>query len=115
MAESNVMSILLIFAVIALLGFNILSAQRKQKARLAQMQQLHEGLKPGDSVVMTCGIHGKVAAVHDSVIELEIAPGVISVWEKVAVMERTAEAAVSDVPAEASAASAGATDAEAES
>lgn len=92
MAESNVMSIFLILAVMVVLGFNIVSAQRKQKARLAQLQQLHEGLQAGDAVLMTCGIHGRVVAVHEAVIELEIAPGVVSVWEKVAVMEVTAPA-----------------------
>ncbi len=49
---------------------------RPQQKRAKQHRQLIEALKVGDNVVTAGGIHGKVAAVQDSVVTLEIATGV---------------------------------------
>lgn len=47
-------------------------ASRKQKA----LQQMIEGLKNGDKVITTGGIHGVVAGISDDIIQLKIAPNV---------------------------------------
>jgi preprotein translocase subunit YajC len=49
---------------------------RPQQKRAKQHRELVESLKAGDSVVTAGGIHGKVAAVQESVVTLEIATGV---------------------------------------
>ncbi len=49
---------------------------RPQQKRAKQHKQLIEALKVGDQVVTAGGIHGKVAAIQDAVITVEIAPGV---------------------------------------
>ena len=49
---------------------------RPQQKRAKQHKELVEALKVGDQVVTAGGIHGKVAAVQDAVITLEIATGV---------------------------------------
>lgn len=49
---------------------------RPQQKRAKQHKELVESLKAGDSVVTAGGIHGKVAAVQENVVTLEIATGV---------------------------------------
>jgi preprotein translocase subunit YajC len=49
---------------------------RPQQKRAKEHKQLIESLKVGDQVVTAGGIHGKVAAVQDTVVMLEVATGV---------------------------------------
>jgi preprotein translocase subunit YajC len=49
---------------------------RPQQKRAKQHRELIETLKVGDQVVTAGGIHGKVAAVQEQVVTLEIATGV---------------------------------------
>jgi len=49
---------------------------RPQQKRAKQHKQLIETLKVGDEVVTAGGIHGKVTAVQESVVTLEVATGV---------------------------------------
>jgi preprotein translocase subunit YajC len=49
---------------------------RPQQKRAKQHKQLIESLKIGDQVVTAGGIHGKVAAIQDTVVTIEIATGV---------------------------------------
>ncbi|MFN7974512.1 MAG: preprotein translocase subunit YajC [Acidobacteriota bacterium] len=44
-------------------------ARKKQK----QTQELQDGLKSGDRVVMTCGIHGTIEGVHGNIVRLRVA------------------------------------------
>jgi preprotein translocase subunit YajC len=49
---------------------------RPQQKRAKQHKALVEGLKSGDQVVTAGGIHGKVVAVQDDLVTLEIASNV---------------------------------------
>jgi preprotein translocase subunit YajC len=49
---------------------------RPQQKRAKQHKQLIDSLAVGDQVVTAGGIHGKVAAVQDTVVTVEIATGV---------------------------------------
>jgi len=49
---------------------------RPQQKRAKQHKELVESLKVGDQVVTPGGIHGKVAAVQDTVVNVEVAAGV---------------------------------------
>jgi preprotein translocase subunit YajC len=49
---------------------------RPQQKRAKQHKELIEALKVGDQVVTAGGIHGKVAALQEGVVTLEIATGV---------------------------------------
>ncbi len=49
---------------------------RPQQKRAKEHKQLVESLKVGDAVVTAGGIHGKVAALQDTVVTLEVATGV---------------------------------------
>ena len=49
---------------------------RPQQKRAKQHKQLVENLKSGDQVVTAGGLHGKIVAVQDDIITLEIASNV---------------------------------------
>lgn len=49
---------------------------RPQQKRAKQHKELIETLKVGDQVVTAGGLHGKVAAIQDNEVTLEIATGV---------------------------------------
>lgn len=49
---------------------------RPQQKRAKQHKELVNNLKPGDQVVTAGGIHGKIAAVEDTTMTLEVATGV---------------------------------------
>jgi preprotein translocase subunit YajC len=74
---------LLIF-VLAFILLIVLPA--RSRARIAQRtRQMQESLTVGAEVMMTCGLHGRVAGLHDDTIDLEIAPGVVTRWARAAV------------------------------
>ncbi|GAW66081.1 preprotein translocase subunit YajC [Geoanaerobacter pelophilus] len=49
---------------------------RPQQKKAKEHRALLEALKKGDQVVTAGGMHGKVTALDDQVVTLEIAPGV---------------------------------------
>ena len=49
---------------------------RPQQKRAKQHKQLIESLKIGDQVITAGGIHGKVSAIQDTVVTVEVATGV---------------------------------------
>lgn len=49
---------------------------RPQQKRAKQHKQLIESLKVGDQVITAGGIHGKVSAIQDTVVTVEVATGV---------------------------------------
>ena len=69
-AEGPFSMIFLITAMMAVLYFVLLRPQNKQHK---EHQQLIASLKKGDEVVLSCGIVGRVYAVQDRFLLLEIA------------------------------------------
>jgi preprotein translocase subunit YajC len=60
---------------------------RQRKKVQAQQQQMQESLKPGTPVMTTAGLHATVASVGDGFVDLEIAPGVVSRYERRAILQ----------------------------
>jgi preprotein translocase subunit YajC len=60
---------------------------RQRKKVAAQQQQMQESLKPGTQVMTTAGMHATVRGVGDGTVDLEIAPGVVSTFERRAVLQ----------------------------
>ena len=67
-------------------------AMRKQRQRQNDMQALQNSLKPGDSIVTAGGVHGVVRNTSDKDVDLEIAPGVVVTFDKMAVIRTEQEA-----------------------
>ncbi|WP_158256078.1 preprotein translocase subunit YajC [Corynebacterium sp. 13CS0277] len=78
---------LLLLLVIVFLTPTLLQ-MRRQKARLQQLQTLQASLAVGDAVMTTSGVHAVVAGVEESTVALEIAPGVVTTWERTAIVRR---------------------------
>jgi len=83
---SGLIMLVLMFAVFYFLLI------RPQQKRAKQHKALIDAIKVGDAVVTAGGIHGKVAAVTDSVVTLEIATGVKIRVNRPAIVSKTEEA-----------------------
>jgi len=70
---SGLEGIFMLLAMFAIFYFLLIRPQQK---RAKQHKEMIEALKAGDQVVTAGGIHGRVVAVQDKVVTLEIATGV---------------------------------------
>lgn len=68
-------------------GFMYFASRRQRKAMQATID-LHESLQPGDRVHTTSGMQGTIVGITDDDVELEIAPGVVTTWMKLAIRDR---------------------------
>ncbi|MDO3379426.1 preprotein translocase subunit YajC [Geoalkalibacter halelectricus] len=67
---SGIIMLVLMFAIFYFLLI------RPQQKRAKQHRELLDALQAGDEVVTAGGIHGRITAIQDSVVTLEIATGV---------------------------------------
>lgn len=65
--------IIMLVAMFAIFYFLLIRPQQK---RAKQHRELVSNLKSGDSVVTAGGIHGKITAVEDTVVTIEVSTGV---------------------------------------
>lgn len=80
--------ITLFLPLLIILGLFMFFASRKQRKAMQATIDLHESLQVGDRIHTTSGMQGTIAGINDDNIELEIAPGVITTWMKLAVRDR---------------------------
>jgi preprotein translocase subunit YajC len=60
----------------------------RARARTAQRTQaMQSELAVGSEVMTTSGLHGRVAALGDSTVDLEISPGVVVRWARAAIAQ----------------------------
>jgi preprotein translocase subunit YajC len=71
-----------------ILGAFMYIASRRQRRAMQATIDLHESLQIGDRVHTTSGLEGTVAGITDDTIDLEIAPGVVTTWMKMAIRDR---------------------------
>lgn len=95
--NSQFLPLLLLAVLAALLMLN----SRRQKRAIADAQRLQKSLVNGDRVVTTSGLHATVVgSANDTMIDLEIAPGVHTRWLRAAIREKiTTEDGASTPPA----------------
>lgn len=80
----NLSLLVLMFGAVALM---MVFGSRNKKKMAAKAKELQESIVPGTRVMTTSGLHATVTAVDDTTIELEIAPGIYTVWVRAAVRE----------------------------
>jgi preprotein translocase subunit YajC len=81
--------LLLPLLLVLVLAVPLVMSTRKQKKQQAAQQDLQSSLAPGDRVMTTSGLYGTVAdASGDTTIDIEIAPGVVTTWLRLAVREK---------------------------
>ena len=78
----------LFLPLILILGAFMFFASRRQKKAMQATIDLHNSLKVGDRVHTTSGLQGTIAGITDDNVDLEIAPGVVTTWMKLAVRDR---------------------------
>ncbi|HEU0191185.1 MAG TPA: preprotein translocase subunit YajC [Mycobacterium sp.] len=73
--------------LVVLAAFMFFASRRQRRAMQATID-LHESLRVGDRVHTTSGMEGTITAITNDDVELEIAPGVVTTWLKLAVRDR---------------------------
>ncbi|MUM18492.1 preprotein translocase subunit YajC [Mycobacterium sp. CBMA271] len=81
-------SFVVFLPLILVMGAFLFFANRRQRKALDATISLHESLAIGDRVHTTSGLQGIIAAVTDDTVDLEIAPGVVTRWMKLAVRDK---------------------------
>jgi preprotein translocase subunit YajC len=79
-------SLLIFLLPVALIGFMVWSQRRRQR----QAQSLQSQLTVGDEVCTTSGLFGRVTSLENSVVTLEVAPGVQLRFDRRAIGTKTA-------------------------
>jgi len=74
--------------MLAILGVFMFFASRRQKRAMQATINLHESLRIGDQVQTTSGLHATIKRITDDTVDLEIAPGVVTTWVKLAIRDR---------------------------
>jgi preprotein translocase subunit YajC len=77
---------LLILVALAFVVLFVLPSRQRKKIQ-ANAQALQDSLTVGTPVMLTSGIHGTVARLGDSTVDVEIAPGVVMTVARPAIME----------------------------
>lgn len=82
--------ILLIILMVILLALPVWSTFRQNK-QLRQIREMQARLAPGAEVLTGSGQHGIVVAVDETTVDLEIANGVVTRWERAAIVRNVNE------------------------
>jgi preprotein translocase subunit YajC len=76
------------FPLLVVMGAFMFFASRRQKRAMQATIDLHESLRVGDRVHTTSGLQGTITHITDDTVDLEIAPGVVTTWMKLAIRDR---------------------------
>ena len=85
------MDLVVFLPLLIILGAFMFFASRRQKKAMQATIDLHNSLTIGDRVHTTSGLHGTITGINDDNVELEIAPGVVTTWLKLAVRDRVVD------------------------
>ncbi|MHA3022260.1 preprotein translocase subunit YajC [Mycobacterium sp. BMJ-28] len=90
------MDLVVFLPLIIIMGAFMFFASRRQKKAMQATIDLHESLAIGDRVHTTSGLEATITGISDDNVELEIAPGVVTTWLKLAVRDRIEDSAAED-------------------
>ena len=82
------MDLVVFLPLLIILGAFMFFASRKQKKAMQVTIDLHESLTIGDRIHTTSGLQGTITGVGDDYVDVEIAPGVVTTWMKLAVRDK---------------------------
>jgi len=82
------MDLVVFLPLLIILGAFMFFASRRQKKAMQATIDRHNSLKIGDRVHTTSGLQGTITGITDDNVDLEIAPGVVTTWMKLAVRDR---------------------------
>jgi preprotein translocase subunit YajC len=81
-------SLVLFLPFLLIMGGFMYFASRRQRRAMQATIDLQESLRPGDRVHTTSGLEATIVAITDDSVDLEIAPGVVTTWMKLAIRDR---------------------------
>jgi preprotein translocase subunit YajC len=82
------MNLVVFLPLLVVLGAFMFFSSRRQKRAMQATIDLHDSLTIGDRVHTTSGLLATIAGIDDDTVDLEIAPGVVTTWMKLAVRDR---------------------------
>jgi preprotein translocase subunit YajC len=82
------MELLSFLPLIIIMGAFMFFASRRQRKAMRATVDLQESLRVGDRVHTTSGLQATIAGIGEDTVDLEIAPGVVTRWVKLAVRDR---------------------------
>jgi preprotein translocase subunit YajC len=82
------MDLVIFLPLIIIMGAFMFFASRRQKKAMQATIDLHESLQIGDRIHTTSGMEGTITGIGEDTVELEIAPGVVTTWMKLAVRDK---------------------------
>jgi preprotein translocase subunit YajC len=82
------MDLVVFLPLLIILGAFMFFASRRQKKAMQATIDLHDSLTIGDRVHTTSGLQATITGLTDDTVDLEIAPGVVTTWMKLAVRDR---------------------------
>jgi preprotein translocase subunit YajC len=80
--------LVLFLPLVLVMGALMYFQSRRQRRATQATIDLQESLRPGDRVHTTSGLEATIVAIADDTVDLEIAPGVVTTWMKLAVRDR---------------------------
>ena len=85
------MDLVIFLPLLIVMGAFMYFASRRQKKAMQATIDLHNSLQVGDLIHTTSGLRATITDIGDEYVDLEIAPGVITSWMKLAVRDRVAD------------------------
>lgn len=82
------MDLVVFLPLLIIMGAFMFFASRRQRKAMQATIDLHNSLEIGDRIHTTSGLQGTIKGIGDDYIDLEIAPGVVTTWMKLAVRDR---------------------------
>jgi preprotein translocase subunit YajC len=80
--------LVMFLGLFVVVGAFMFFASRRQKRAIQATIDLHESLRVGDRVHTTSGLEATIVGITDDTVDLEIAPGVVTRWMKLAIRDR---------------------------
>ena len=74
--------------LLIIMGAFMFFASRRQRKVMQATIDLHNSLQVGDRVNTTSGLQATITGITDDHVDLEIAPGVVTRWMKLAIRDR---------------------------
>lgn len=82
------MDLVIFLPLIIIMGLFMFFASRRQKKAMQATIDLHESLQIGDRIHTTSGMEATITGIGEETVDLEIAPGVVTTWMKLAVRDK---------------------------
>ena len=82
------MDLLIFLPLLIIMGAFMYFASRRQRKAMQATIDLHNSLQVGDEIHTTSGLKATITSISDEYVDLEIAPGVVTTWMKLAVRDR---------------------------